>query len=147
MNLWSLVKQWTFPRGDALLVFVALYTVLFTFRLRQSFDLSEVAAAGLFASVGVLTEMVVAFLGDGNQELQKHLFLANLFFDIATVLAIVVSMLLMIDCWRRRSRVVLDRDTFTRTPPSAFSVTLSVKSELHLTNPRGLDTTLNRPSF
>jgi hypothetical protein len=88
MNWWSLVKQDIFPKGDALLIVVALYAVLFLARLRWPGDLPEVPAVGLFASVGVLTEMVVVFLGDGGQELRKHLFLANLLFDVATTLAI-----------------------------------------------------------
>ena len=93
MNTWSLVKHSWFPRGTSLYVALALYVALFSASLRWRSVPQELSMLGLFACLATVMDMTVAILGDGRQEITKHLVLANLLFDLASILALSVAAL------------------------------------------------------
>lgn len=81
-NVWSNVKH-RFPLGWGFFTCLLLYLLLF-FNWRQK----PLAAVGLLLTLLIPLDMGIAFLGDGRQELAKHLLFANWMFDVATVLLI-----------------------------------------------------------
>jgi hypothetical protein len=64
----------------------------------------ELSLLGLLATVACFIDMNVAILGDGRHELTKHLFLANVLFDVATIAAINVALLFAL-AWARGMRI------------------------------------------
>ncbi|GIV64143.1 MAG: hypothetical protein KatS3mg045_1482 [Bellilinea sp.] len=87
LNLWSTLKKSIFPKGIFLLVLILFYIFLIgyliitsSFHKQNSFSIS----AFLF-STACLLEMGISIIGDGRQELIKHLFAANLCFDLAMI--------------------------------------------------------------
>lgn len=80
LNLWLNVRK-QLPTGWGFFCCIAIYALLF-FRWRHK----PLAAIGLLLTGLIPLDMGIAFLGDGNQELMKHLLFANWMFDIATVM-------------------------------------------------------------
>ncbi len=112
MDLWELLKGHIFPSGYAFWATMVAFTVLFVAatihppgqiqdkqgvappgatRL-QSFA-RELALIGLVATLACIADMNVAVLGDGQREIVKHLFLANVLFDIALIAALNLGVL------------------------------------------------------
>jgi len=85
LNAWSLVKQTIFPRGGLLIMTLLTYLAAAAWTLRSGGLRSDLGALGLMLTVATGVDMAVAFFGDGFQELEKHLFVANLTFDLATI--------------------------------------------------------------
>jgi hypothetical protein len=85
---WALLKEALFPRGIGLLATLAGFTVLFSVSLwrARSFQ-RELALFGLLATLACLVDMNVQVLGDGRADILKHMFLANVLFDIALIAA------------------------------------------------------------
>jgi hypothetical protein len=96
LNLWSVIKQRYFPRGwlliPALLVF-CLGTVFSWRHKNLAGDLSRVALLCLLA---VPIDAMVQILGDGQRDLLKHLFTANMFFDFALIANVNIGIALFI---------------------------------------------------
>lgn len=88
---WSALKARAFPRGPALFVALAAYAALCLSRQRRGGLTGDLAFVGIIAAIGCLAAMIVAVLGDGRQELVKHLFVANVAFDVATLAALNVA--------------------------------------------------------
>lgn len=80
-NLWVNFKENLFPKGGWFWAFIVLTALFSIWQLKQS-DSRSFGKLELLLIILVLIEMVVAMMGDGKYELVKHLFLANLVFDI-----------------------------------------------------------------
>lgn len=105
-NLWSEMKLAFFPRGYALYATLFAYIVLFAAAVRSAAPRRELATVGLLASIACLVDMNVAILGDGRYELVKHLFLANLLFDLATITAANVVVIYLVGLARKKRSAV-----------------------------------------
>ena len=86
-NGWSACKYWWFPTGGTLFACLGLFAGWFGWQwLRASSETArELAMVGLVATLACPLDMGVAVLGEGRADLIKHLFLANLTFDVAAV--------------------------------------------------------------
>jgi hypothetical protein len=74
-----------YPRGYALFGTLIAYLVLSVAGVRRRGPHSALATIGLLIALGCFIEMGVAILGDGTHELTKHLFMANVLFDVGTI--------------------------------------------------------------
>jgi hypothetical protein len=83
--LWSRLKAALFPRGPALWLALAAYVTIFLFMQRGSGLRRELAMLGLMTTLAAPVEMYIAIIGDGPLDLLKHLFFANILFDVATI--------------------------------------------------------------
>jgi hypothetical protein len=90
LNLWSFVKFHAFPTGYAFLLTIGLYVAVFLALLRREGFSADLALIGLMTAAACIVDACVAICGDGKPELIKHLFLANLLFDLATIAFIAV---------------------------------------------------------
>jgi hypothetical protein len=84
-DLWSRIKQGLFPQGWALWGTLIAYAVLFLWLRRCAGIRGELAQIGLIATLALPVEMYIAIIGDGPLDLLKHLFFANILFDVATL--------------------------------------------------------------
>lgn len=95
LNFWGRLKPALFPKGFALWLALAAYLAIFVGGVRQAGLTRELASVGLLATVATVVDMHVAILGDGKVELAKHLFLSNVLFDVATLAALNVAILVL----------------------------------------------------
>jgi hypothetical protein len=100
-GLWSALKFSLFPTGLPLLLILLLFAGWFIFELRRPGLRRSLALPGLLLTLACGVDMLVAVLGDGRYELIKHLFLANLLFDLA-LLAFLGGLLLAGRDWLAR---------------------------------------------
>ena len=85
VNLWSNLKFHAFPTGAALAFTLAGFAAFGAYRLRAPGPGGDLALAGLLAALATVADMAVAMLGEGRHELIKHLYFANLLFDLAAI--------------------------------------------------------------
>ncbi|MCL6432389.1 MAG: hypothetical protein K6V36_16265, partial [Anaerolineae bacterium] len=85
LDLWSTLKTRFFPRERWLLLTLAFYAAIFAWVARKGHAARDVGLVGLLATVATPIDILVAVLGDGKQEIVKHLFLSNVLFDLATI--------------------------------------------------------------
>jgi hypothetical protein len=85
LNFWSYVKFHVFPTGYPLLLALAAYAAVFTACLRKGGLLADLALVGLMCAVACAADACVAICGEGITGLIKHLFLANMLFDFASI--------------------------------------------------------------
>ena len=84
-NLWSNVKFHIFPTGTSLALTLAGFAGFCLWQFRAPGTGGDLAFAGLLATLAVAADLAVAMLGEGRHELIKHLYLANLLFDLAAI--------------------------------------------------------------
>lgn len=99
-TLWSWVKQ-LLPAGGWHFAMLAAFSLLFVLLSRVP-RLASFALAGQFLTAISLSQTAIAVLGDGTAEIRKHLLVANLSFDLALMLAVVLC-LACLPSLRRRS--------------------------------------------
>ena len=93
-GVWSFFKERFFPRSLGLLVTLAFFTGFFLLNLKGSHGMRwELAMLGLLATLACFIDMNVQVLGDGRADIIKHLFLANLLFDLAAIAALNVGVI------------------------------------------------------
>ena len=85
LNLWSFVKFHAFPTGNAFLLTIGLYVAVFLALLRREGFAADLALIGLMTAVACVVDLCMTMCADGKAGLIKHLFLANLLFDVATI--------------------------------------------------------------
>jgi len=85
LNLWSMLKYRFFPTGLSLGLVLVAMLVGFAAGTRTTGIRQDLSAVGLLLTVACGAGMVVAILGDGRYELIKHLYLANVLFDLAAI--------------------------------------------------------------
>ena len=100
-NLWSDLKFHAFPTGASLALTLAAFAGFCGWRLRAPGTGGDLALTGLLATLAVVADLAVAMLGEGRHELIKHLYLANLLFDVAAI-ACLNGVLVW---WRERAAV------------------------------------------
>ena len=103
-NLWSDLKFHAFPTGASLALTLAAFAAFCGWRLRAPGTGGDLALTGLLATLAVVADLAVAMLGEGRHELIKHLYLANLLFDVAAI-ACLNGVLVW---WRERAAVRRD---------------------------------------
>ncbi len=85
MNLWSVIKTAVFPRGWFFIGTLVLFGLLAGLAMKQPGFVGALGTLALLLSIASFFEVNVAMLGEGMADLVKHLFLANLSFDLALV--------------------------------------------------------------
>jgi len=112
LNFWSKLKYHFFPKGNSLFVVLLVFYLLFIGTLLRAQDLfiRSLAKIGLLTSIACASEIIIAFIGDGRGDTEKHLFFANVVFDFALICAITIVILLL--------KPTLDRLSTYRSLPS-----------------------------
>ena len=79
LDSWSRLKRGVFPRGQALIAGTVFLLLLFA-RARKSRNLllRRFASVGMLLGLGLLADMWMQIFGDGQRDLIKHLYLANI---------------------------------------------------------------------
>lgn len=85
LNLWAALKFTFFPTGYSLAFVLIGFVLWFMLNLQRSGVYQALALVGLLFTLACAADMTVAIFGDGKYELIKHLFLANVLFDIAAI--------------------------------------------------------------
>jgi hypothetical protein len=107
-TVWSALKGRYFPRGATLIGLLVVYVGIAGFTLQHAGKSPsdglrrDLALVGLVASVIVVVDMFTAFLGDGANELSKHLFMANVMFDVASIAMVNLAVLSLSEAIRLR---------------------------------------------
>lgn len=96
LNLWTQLKQTTFPTGYTLLIVWILLLALFGFACRKSGIVQELGIIGLITSLAMMIDIIVAISGEGRTDLIKHLFFSNYLFDLSVIAALNTLVLLII---------------------------------------------------
>lgn len=126
LNFWSKTKLDFFPKGYLLWLTIILYLIIFISSLGKGGMTYELALVGLLTTVALFVDMLVSILGDGRQELVKHLFLSNVLFDVASIAALNVLVFRCVQLARnklqhtevkRNQRVLKTPDDATHRPP------------------------------
>ena len=93
LNAWASLKFRLFPTGYALAFVLICFLAWFLWNMKRTGLIQDLALIGLLCTVACLVDMTITILGDGMVEVVRHLFLANLLFDVA-LLAFLNSILL-----------------------------------------------------
>ncbi len=110
-GVWSSLKERFFPRGPGLLATLVFFTGLFGLSLKRSHGMPrDLALLGLLATLACFVDLTVQVLGDGQADIIKHLFLANVLFDLAAIAALNVGVITIMD-WKQNR----NGEAFTRT--------------------------------
>jgi len=102
LNFWSKAKSMVFPKGYALWFTIILYLIIFLSSLSRGGLPYELSLVGLLTTIALVVDMHISILGDGRQELVKHLFLSNVLFDVASIAALNTLMLQLVPFARKR---------------------------------------------
>ncbi|MCB2204456.1 hypothetical protein KQI65_06875 [bacterium] len=82
LNAWTRLKRSAFPQGQSLIAGSILLLLLFLRALRSKNRLlRRFAAVGVLLALGLLSDMWMQIFGDGQRDLIKHLYLANICWD------------------------------------------------------------------
>ena len=102
-QLWSVLKNRTFPRGGALFVALGVFVAVFAAGLRASTPLRQLSLVGLLATAAIPVDMTVAILGAGTADVKRHMLTANLLFDLALIAACTIGVLHVVRLARARA--------------------------------------------
>lgn len=91
-NLWSTLKSNYFPKSWNLYLFWGIETLLLLLYRKISTH-KHLAVLALTLIAAALISMFTAILGDGVADLVKHIFIANLLFDLSSLLTLTLSAL------------------------------------------------------
>ncbi len=114
-NLWSNVKFHLFPTGGWLAGTLLAFAGFSAWRLRAPGAGGDLALVGLLTTLALCADLTVALLGEGRHELIKHLYFANLLFDLALI-ANVNGVLVW---WRERAAARRGRNPAQSTSANA----------------------------
>jgi hypothetical protein len=100
-NLWAAIKFRYFPTGYLLFISLLAFFLLFGAGLRHESELGrQISIMGLLTTCATMIDMSLTMIAGGVIELIKHLFLANLLFDISLILFLGLLSMLAIDSMR-----------------------------------------------
>lgn len=87
LNFWSNLKLRFLPKGYTLGLVLLGFMIWFTLNLKTHVENihKDLAFVGAIFTIACIVDMVVAILGDGKAEIIKHLFLANILFDLVFI--------------------------------------------------------------
>jgi hypothetical protein len=106
LDSWSRLKRTVFPRGHALIASTVLLFLLLWIARRSVNPLLRIfASAGMLLAMGLLADMWMQIFGDGQRDLIKHLYLANICWDgllVASLGAAVAALGEGRTQWKRR---------------------------------------------
>ncbi len=96
LNVWTRLKRSALPTGIPLVILLLLLTVLPTLAWNHPHRLLRtLARSAVLLALASLIEMWMQIFGDGQRDLIKHLYLANICFDGALLAALGASLLAM----------------------------------------------------
>ncbi|MBE0642684.1 MAG: hypothetical protein IH600_01230 [Bacteroidetes bacterium] len=97
LNAWTRLKRSAFPTGVPLIIVLLLLAVFPTFAWNHPHRLVRtLARSTVLLALASLIEMWMQIFGDGQRDLIKHLYLANICFDGALLSALGAALLAMI---------------------------------------------------
>jgi hypothetical protein len=86
LNIWANIKYHFFPRKYFLLLYLGFAFFVFLYHFwKGSILFRELSLIGLVATMATFVDFTVTIIGGGVIELIKHLFSANLLFDISLI--------------------------------------------------------------
>jgi hypothetical protein len=88
LNFWSWLRFNTFPHGWLAAAALALFAALAWVGSRQAGPGRDLALVCLIAVVACIFDIQVQTVGEGTQDLIRHLFLSNMLFDLAGMAAV-----------------------------------------------------------
>jgi len=98
LGAWSSFKGRFFPRGLGLLATLVFFTGFLGLSLKRSRGMRrDLAVLGLLATLACFVDLTIQVLGDGRADIIKHLFLANVLFDLAAMAALNVGVITIMD--------------------------------------------------
>jgi hypothetical protein len=102
LNAWTRLKRSAFPTGVPLIIVLLLLAIVPAFAWNHPHRLTRtLARSAALLALASLAEMWMQIFGDGQRDLIKHLFVANVCFD-GSVLCALGSAVVMIGGWRAR---------------------------------------------
>jgi len=112
LNLWSVIKNAYFPRGWLLLISLLIFSVLSILGWRQNDFLKDLALVSFVCLPAFITDSYVQIFGDGQRDLLKHLFIANMLYDFVLIfsLNIIISFILKSIFRRKNNRIGVQED-------------------------------------
>jgi len=87
LNFWSWLRFHAFPHGWPAAAALVLFAALAWVGSRQAGPSRDLALVCLIAVVACVCDIQVQVVGDGTQDLIRHLFLSNMLFDLAGMAA------------------------------------------------------------
>ncbi len=96
MQLWTTMKERLFPKGGWLLLGLSIFFGISSIGIFKAGLAKDLSIVGLLSSLGCLVDISVAVLMEGKADLVKHLFLANILFDIALISSISLVFILLL---------------------------------------------------
>lgn len=99
LNTWGYVKYHYFPRGKHLFIFLVVSCLGYATVFFKSVAILNraISSVGFLASFFCVIDIVLSILTGGVIELVKHLFMANLLFDISLLAFLMLVTILIID--------------------------------------------------
>ena len=88
LNAWSTIKSYGFPKGWGVIFAILIFGFILGYNVRYSGWVSRLAWSGFMLLGALILEIMITLNGDGKYEVVKHLFLANMIFDLLLILAI-----------------------------------------------------------
>lgn len=93
-RLWSDLTRRLYPSGLGLLGLLGVYSWIFLVHRKSPAPwVASLSNLGLLVVTGAVTDVTVTLLGNGRTELSRTLFLARIMLDMATVLALHVTVM------------------------------------------------------
>ena len=86
LNVIGWLQTHLFPIGILLGVVLLCFVAWFSFLIRLNLYIRELSILGLVTTLGMVLDMLTQFISYGNQDMIRHLFLANLLFVVAGIL-------------------------------------------------------------
>jgi len=97
-SVWLTMKK-ALPRGPLVFLWLMINWFISWRAIRKSKSdlIIAIGIIGVLAAITAFLDMMVAVLGEGLYELQKHLFMANLMFDISTICSCNIILLYLLN--------------------------------------------------
>jgi hypothetical protein len=96
-NVWLTIKS-VFPRGSIIFLWIVTNCFICCMFIKSKSDLMfGLGIVGFLSGIATILDMLVVPIGEGLYELHKHLFMANLMFDINIIFTLNVVFLYFLD--------------------------------------------------
>lgn len=108
LNAWTRLKRSAFPTGVPLIIMLLLLAIVPVFAWNHPHRLTRTLARGAaLLALASLVEMWMQIFGDGQRDLIKHLFVANVCFDGSLLCALSVTVAMIVG-WREDKTQMTD---------------------------------------
>lgn len=103
-EIWTKIKL-LFPRGWFCLAWLFICGSICWITSGRDDEAGDLGIIGIVTAAGALFDILMIFVGEGLHEIEKHLFLANVTFDIATIATLNIGLLSLNNVWARLTRL------------------------------------------